>query len=161
MRVEKNMRLAFKQAELALERREVPVGCVIVKPASENTKDEDKVVAVGGNETNQYCNATKHAEIVAIDSIVDKYGNKNEKAKKVLSQCELYVTCEPCIMCAEALNIVGIKAVYFGCWNERFGGCGTVETVNVNYECKGGIFEQEGIELFQRFYARKNPCAPE
>jgi len=153
-RLEKFMGMAFELAEEALERREVPVGCVIVL-----TKEtgEDIVIAKGSNETNEYLNATRHAEIVAIDSLVKSIAGDSTQIKNTLSKCELFVTCEPCIMCADALNIVGIRAVYFGCWNERFGGCGTVEKINKNYICKGGIDADKGIELFQRFYSRKNP----
>lgn len=64
-----------------------------------------------------------HAEIVAIERIAATYGNK---ASKVLAESTLYVTCEPCIMCAGALARVFIKRVYFGCHNDRFGGCGSV-----------------------------------
>lgn len=64
-----------------------------------------------------------HAEIVAIERIAATYGNK---ASNVLAESTLYVTCEPCIMCAGALARVFIKRVYFGCHNDRFGGCGSV-----------------------------------
>jgi tRNA-specific adenosine deaminase 2 len=64
-----------------------------------------------------------HAEIVAIEAIAAKYG---DAAKDVLADSTLYVTCEPCIMCAGALAHVLIKRVYFGCHNDRFGGCSSV-----------------------------------
>ena len=62
--------------------------------------------------------ATMHAEMVAMESIAATYG---DRADNVLSECTLYVTCEPCIMCAGALANVFIKRVYFGCHNDRFG----------------------------------------
>lgn len=67
--------------------------------------------------------ATKHAEVVAIEEIAALYG---DDAVAVLSDTTLYVTCEPCIMCAGALAHVNIQHVYFGCHNDRFGGCSSV-----------------------------------
>lgn len=67
---------------------------------------------------------TRHAEIVAIDEIMIKYGRKD------LSGCDLYVTCEPCILCAAAIGRMNIRRVNFGCKNERFGGNGSILSVH-------------------------------
>lgn len=81
--------------------------------------------------------ATKHAEIVAIEEIAAKYGA--DEAMRVLAETTLYVTCEPCIMCAGALDNVRIARVVFGCHNDRFGGCGSVLNLRekrwVSVEC--------------------------
>jgi len=120
-RHEEYMRVALKQAYLALEHGEVPVGCVVVW--------KDEIIAKAYNHTNIESNATRHCEIVAIDRILNEIDEKTGKKrfdKSVLKECTLYVTVEPCIMCASALNLVHFGKIYFGCHNERFGGCGSV-----------------------------------
>eukprot|EP00638_Chattonella_subsalsa_P004110 CAMPEP_0117745336 /NCGR_PEP_ID=MMETSP0947-20121206/7297_1 /TAXON_ID=44440 /ORGANISM="Chattonella subsalsa, Strain CCMP2191" /LENGTH=230 /DNA_ID=CAMNT_0005562463 /DNA_START=140 /DNA_END=832 /DNA_ORIENTATION=- len=118
------MKLAIKEAEIAFQEKEVPVGCVIAKVKEDSTEYE--IVGQGHNKTNQSRNATRHAEMVAIDHMlyVQNYD------PDIFQQCEMYVTCEPCIMCATALSLIRIKAVYFGCSNPRFGGCGSVMSVH-------------------------------
>lgn len=189
------MRLALDQAKAALLAQEVPVGCVFIKCTQNSeaaSEGGDLVVAYGRNETNRYCDATKHAEIVGIllrlviafylkVKALERYFNQDlsnfkncdgVKDFKELNECDLYVTCEPCIMCAHALNIVGIRKafvelifnfltsrlgkVYYGCKNEKFGGCGSVEAVNGSYAAEGGILADDAIRLFQTFYARPN-----
>ncbi|TDH66989.1 hypothetical protein CCR75_005279 [Bremia lactucae] len=106
-----------------------------------------------------------HAEIVAIEFIAAKYG---DKASKMLADCSLYVTCEPCIMCAGALAHVFIKHVYFGCHNDRFGGCSSVLSLHERsalpdsklhrgYMCVSGILKDEAIALLKKFYVSENP----
>lgn len=147
------MKEALKLAKKALSEGEVPVGCVFVY--------NNEIIGSGYNQTVQTRNATRHCEMVAIDQILEKYDSK------IFSNCTLYVTVEPCIMCAAALLILGVKVVYCGCKNERFGGCGSVYQVNTiqtpmykTYECHSGIFEKEAIELLQTFYNQENPLAP-
>eukprot|EP00698_Gefionella_okellyi_P001481 TRINITY_DN11414_c0_g1_i1.p1 TRINITY_DN11414_c0_g1~~TRINITY_DN11414_c0_g1_i1.p1 ORF type:complete len:173 (+),score=33.28 TRINITY_DN11414_c0_g1_i1:96-614(+) len=147
------MRLAFIQAERALAAGEVPIGCVIVH--------KGKPVATGYNRTNELKNGTLHAEIVAIDSLQASGGVP-------LSECALYVTVEPCIMCAAALSLAGIHQVYFGCHNERFGGIDSVfgvvnrcESLGLKpYKCVGGLLKSDAIALLKRFYENSNPAAP-
>jgi tRNA-specific adenosine deaminase 2 len=85
----------------------------------------------------------------------------------VLHTTDLYVTVEPCIMCASALRQFGIRAVYFGCSNDKFGGTGGVlnihddEGVDPKYPVYGGIFREEAILLLRRFYVQENDKAPE
>lgn len=76
--------------------------------------------------------ATRHAELEAIDAIISNPAltPPDRRSAQLLSETTLYVTVEPCIMCASALRQVGIKEVYFGCRNDRFGGCGSVLGVN-------------------------------
>jgi len=80
----------------------------------------------------------------------------------VLHATDLYVTVEPCIMCASALRQYGIRAVYFGCLNDRFGGCGGVMNIHADpgvdapYPVYGGLFREEAIMLLRKFYVQEN-----
>lgn len=161
------MELALQEAKLALQRLEVPVGCVIV--------ENGKVIASGSNRTNETRNATRHAEMEAIDGIFKQWqgdGLSQSDVVKRLSECILYVTCEPCIMCAAALSFFGLKEVYYGCANDKFGGCGSILSLHSisseqfsnsgakSFKCTGGIMASEAVALFQTFYERGNPNAP-
>ncbi|KAK9931433.1 hypothetical protein M0R45_018708 [Rubus argutus] len=164
------MDLAIEQAKLALDSLEVPVGCVIV--------EDGKVIASGRNRTNETRNATRHAEMEAIDSLLQQWREKRLSASEVaefFSKCNLYVTCEPCIMCAAALSIVGIKEVFYGCANDKFGGCGSILSLHSSsseplmsggappgkgFKCTGGIMASEAVSLFRNFYEQGNPNAP-
>lgn len=112
------MQEALREAELALEENEVPVGCVIVH--------ETAVIARGRNRTNVDKNATRHAELVAYEALLHDLGGNHQSAAHMLERSVLYVTVEPCVMCAYALRLMGISSVVYGCHNERFGGCGSV-----------------------------------
>ncbi|KAD3068516.1 hypothetical protein E3N88_36396 [Mikania micrantha] len=144
------MKLALEQAKIAFDSLEVPVGCVIVMDGK----------------------ATRHAEMEAIDVLLDQWKEiKLSKAEvcKMLSNCYLYVTCEPCIMCAAALSFLGIKEVYYGCANDKFGGCGSILSLHTmrlifceegggkSYKCTGGIMAEEAVSLFRNFYELGNP----
>lgn len=123
------MQQAFDQGEEALAVAEVPVGCVFVA--------DDKVIAVGRNYVNDEKNATRHAEMVAMDRLVA--ANGVVRASELLRRAELYVTCEPCIMCASALAQMGVPRIWFGCRNDRFGGCGTVlDSYGLSLHPRGG-----------------------
>lgn len=147
------MREAINMAELALRSDETPVGCVFVK--------DGEIIGKGMNETNRTLNGTRHAEFVALAGILSKHPTK------ILKDTDLYVTVEPCVMCASMLRQYGIRAVYFGCWNERFGGTGGVlnmhsdPSVDKPYPVHGGIFREEAIILLRKFYVQENEKAPE
>ncbi|CBI40096.3 tRNA-specific adenosine deaminase TAD2 isoform X1 [Vitis vinifera] len=163
------MELAIQQAKLALDSLEVPVGCVIV--------EDGKLIATGRNRTTETRNATRHAEMEAIDVLLEQW-QKNGLSKlevaEIFSKCSLYVTCEPCIMCAASLSILGIKEVYYGCANDKFGGCGSILSLHSSssklltsgtplvkgFKCTGGIMATEAVSLLQRFYEQGNPNAP-
>lgn len=165
---------AFKMAKYAMSHREVPVGCVVV--------EEGVIVAKGCNEVNITMNATRHAEMVAIDQLVHLSKERSVQLKELCSKCTLYVTVEPCVMCAYALRVVGLLHVFFGCSNSRFGGCGSVmsvatdelSTTGSHYGSHGntngqipelvltsGIMKDEAISMLQQFYEGENPNAPE
>ncbi|KAL2635659.1 hypothetical protein R1flu_007138 [Riccia fluitans] len=179
--VVKFMHLAVNEAKQALSRLEVPVGCVIVQ--------NGEVIGQGSNRVNETRNATRHAEMEAIDMILSQWTpnqssvspSAEEQIRQKFGECELYVTCEPCIMCAAALSIIGIKKVYYGCANDRFGGCGSILAIHVDgcggcgescsendqkrmekmsFECVGGILADEGVALLRGFYEQGNPNAP-
>jgi len=76
------------------------------------------------NDTNRSLNGTRHAEFVAIEQIL------TEHPMSILHETVLYVTVEPCVMCASALRQYGIKAVYYGCANDKFGGTGGVMNIH-------------------------------
>ena len=144
---------AFKEASKALEIGEVPVGAIFYNHKSK------AILARGCNSVNQTKNATRHAELNCIDQVL-KLGLKDFK------EFIVYVNVEPCIMCAGALIQLEIPLVYFGCKNERFGGCGSVlDVAKISENCptqfRGGFRESEAIALLKNFYKGENPNAPE
>ncbi|XP_078167556.1 tRNA-specific adenosine deaminase TAD2-like [Carex rostrata] len=168
--INKFMEFALHQAKCAFDNLEVPIGCVLV--------EDGKVIATGFNRTSETRNATRHAEMEAIDTLLEKWQkcglNKSQVAQK-FSNCILYVTCEPCIMCAMALSILGIREVFFGCANDKFGGCGSILSLHKSeadnkcsdgasqskgFKCMGGYMADEAVSLLRSFYEQGNPNAP-
>lgn len=149
------MQEALSMGLVALEEGEVPVGCVIVHG--------NQVIARGYNKTNETKNACRHAEFEAIAQLKTP---PNKFISELLKDCVLYVTCEPCIMCAYALSIANIGLVVYGCNNDRFGGCGSVLDVQETtmgmptYECVPGVMKESAIELLKKFYEQDNPNVP-
>lgn len=146
------MKEALQQAQIALDNAEVPVGCVFVK--------DGQVRCRGRNETNDKCDASRHAELVAMESV----GNQVEGM-------DLYVTVEPCIMCAAALAAAKIRRVYYGADNDKFGGCGSVVSIHCRstfplepsypgFTCVKGLGKEEAIRLLRDFYMQENSRAP-
>ena len=176
---ERWMRAALVEAEGALNRWEVPVGCVVVR--------DGEIIATGSNRTNELRNGTRHAEFEAIDAILARPEVNDDASAAGFDRCDLYVTCEPCIMCAGALSLLGFRSVTFGCGNDKFGGngsilsvhetgcqpCGVAAAVAVEhatsdaranpsstYRSRGGLFADRAVALLQDFYIRGNPKAP-
>lgn len=127
------MEHALQLARDALKNGEVPVGCILVY--------DGRVVSSGGNVTNETRNATRHAELIAIDQVYQWCIETQKSPMDVFPFCSLYVTVEPCIMCAGALRLVGVRRVVYGCSNERFGGCGSVLNVNTDYKHTAPVFQ--------------------
>ncbi|KAF9476471.1 tRNA specific adenosine deaminase [Pholiota conissans] len=154
------MRAAMDMAEEALGAGEVPVGCVFVR--------DGRIIAQARNRTNELRNATRHAELEAIDCILADKALTAEPSNSPLSTTTLYVTVEPCIMCASALRQMEIKEVFYGCGNDRFGGCGSVLGVNEQvahpvhppYKAAGGFCREDAIMILRRFYITENTNAP-
>eukprot|EP01080_Neovahlkampfia_damariscottae_P002442 gene2442-3153_t len=102
-------------------------------------------------------NASRHAEMVAIDQVLETF------SKEIFKKCSLFVTIEPCLMCSSALVLLGIGKVYCCAGNDRFGGCGSVLNIhqqeNNSYECY--LFEKkEATEILKNFYSNDNPFVP-
>ncbi|RDK40507.1 cytidine and deoxycytidylate deaminase zinc-binding domain protein [Aspergillus phoenicis ATCC 13157] len=146
------MKQALLMGEKALETGETPVGCVLVY--------DKKIVGFGMNDTNKSMNGTRHAEFIAIDEMLETY------PRSALRSTDLYVTVEPCVMCASALRQYQIRKVYFGCGNDRFGGTGSIlslhadRSIDPSYPVQGGLFHKEAIMLLRRFYIQENEKAP-
>ena len=147
MSEEKYMKLALKQAMKAQEKDEVPIGCVIVK--------DDKVIARGYNLRQTKQQSYAHAEMIAIQKACKKLGTWR------LEDCDLYVTLEPCPMCAGAILQSRIKRVIYGAKDPK-GGC--VDSCMKMYETKGfnhypevlsGILEEECSSILTNFFKMK------
>jgi tRNA-specific adenosine deaminase 2 len=153
------MRSAFKVAQQAVKFNEVPVGCVL--------EYKGAIIARGCNEVNITKNATRHAEMVAIDQALDYTRTAGIPLEEVCAAACLYVTVEPCIMCAYALRQVGITRVVFGCKNERFGGCGSVldaheakmdpQLSELRCTSSSDADQERAITLLKQFYEGQNP----
>lgn len=125
------MKEALKEAVKASKKLEIPVGCVIVK--------DGKIIARAHNQKETKCDTTKHAEIMAI-----------QKASKKLSSwrllnCEMYVTLEPCAMCAGAIINSRIKKVYIGTLDPKTGVAGSVCNLFLDYTWNHKVEIQTGI----------------
>ncbi|CCH60837.1 hypothetical protein TBLA_0D03370 [Henningerozyma blattae CBS 6284] len=143
------MELAVKLSRYALEVNETPIACVIVN------HDTNKLVSYGINYTNASLRGTAHAEFQAMELIREKVSNDSS----FLQNCTLYVTVEPCIMCASLLQQLNIKRVVFGASNDRFGGNGTVLKIQ-DYIVLKGLMYKEAILLLRMFYNKENKSAP-
>ena len=144
---EKFMRAAMREAAKAGEKGEVPVGAVIVR--------DGVVIARGKNERETKKDPAAHAEVVAIRKAGKKLGRWN------LSDCDLFVTLEPCVMCSGAIVHSRIRAVYYGADDLRFGCCGTVMDLvgdarfNHRAEVEKGILAEECLLPIQEFFREK------
>ncbi|XP_045502499.1 tRNA-specific adenosine deaminase 2 [Colias croceus] len=140
----------------ALEANEVPVGCVFTL--------NGEIIAESRNTVNETRNPTRHAEINCIDKVINYCKQKNLQNSLVFEQIVVYVTVEPCIMCAAALKKLKVKEVIYGCANDRFGGK-TVLNVGEIYENGFKLTEHskgdQAMLLLKQFYKGTNPHAPE
>ncbi len=138
------MKEALKQAQKAYEKMEVPVGAVIVK--------DGKIIARAYNQKEYKNDTTNHAEILAI-----KKASKKLNSWRLLD-CDMYVTLEPCSMCAGALIQSRIRKVYIGASDEKTGACGSVLNLLGDYkfnhtvEIEKGILENECEALLKAFF---------
>lgn len=141
---EKYMKAALKQAEKAYALGEVPIGCVIVH--------EGKVIGRGYNRRNTDKNTLAHAEITAINKASKKIGDWR------LEECTLYVTLEPCQMCAGAIVQARITEVVMGCMNPKAGCGGSIlnilEMPEFNHQVKvvRGILEEKCSQMLKTFF---------
>ncbi len=140
----KYMKAAIKEAQKAYEKLEIPVGAVIVK--------DGKIIARAHNIKEIKKDTTKHAEIIAIQKASKKLQNWR------LNECDMYVTLEPCAMCAGAIINARINKVYIGTLDEKTGACGSVlnllEDYKFNHQVKVeyGIMQKECENILKRFF---------
>lgn len=146
------MNECFRLAGAALTSGEVPVGCVMVYDGESIARDRNRV--------NESRNACRHAEMGCIDQVLDWCNDRKLDSKRVFSATCVYVTVEPCVMCASALSELGVKRIVFGCANERFGGMGSVLNVFDGGEAVSGVRAERAVSLLKTFYAAENPNAP-
>nr|XP_046147579.1 tRNA-specific adenosine deaminase 2 isoform X1 [Oncorhynchus gorbuscha]XP_046147580.1 tRNA-specific adenosine deaminase 2 isoform X1 [Oncorhynchus gorbuscha] len=158
--IQRWMANAFDMAKEALENGEVPVGCLMVY--------NNEILGKGRNEVNETKNATRHAEMVALDQVLEWCRHRDLDPRTVCERTVLYVTVEPCIMCAGALRLTNIPLVVYGCNNDRFGGCGSVLDIpsadlphtGSSFKCISGFRAEEAVEMLKAFYKQENPNAP-
>lgn len=153
--MEKFMDDALENGRMANEQKEVPVGCVFVY--------RDKIIAYGANLVNKTKNATRHAEFICIDQVLEYCKQQNLEYSNVFKEISVIVTVEPCIMCAAALNQLQVKEIIFGCVNDRFGGTTVLnvfELLKSNVTIHGDVRADEAMELLKEFYKGENPSAP-
>ena len=138
------MKEAIRRAKTAAKYGETPVGCVIVK--------DGKIVASGRNKRENGRNALYHAEIEAINKACKKLGGWR------LHQCDLFVTLEPCPMCAGAIINAKIDKVIYGAMDMDFGSCGSKYNLFSDSKAKkikvyGGIKEEECIKILKDYFS--------
>ncbi|MBL7986420.1 MAG: nucleoside deaminase [Flavobacteriales bacterium] len=136
------MRMALREAERAFAADEIPVGVVIVC--------RDQVIARGHNLTERLNDVTAHAEMQAITAAAENLGGK------YLQDCTIYVTLEPCVMCAGALNWAHVGRIVFGAFDEkagyrRFGGA----LLHPKTQVTGGVLEPACADLVKAFFRKK------
>lgn len=139
------MAAALCMAREAFDDGEVPVGAVIVR--------DGEIIATGRNRREKAKNALLHAEIDAINNACNKLGGWR------LWNCEIYVTLEPCPMCAGAIINAHIPKVYFGAYDFKNGSCGTITNLfempyNFKPEYEGGILEEDCAGILKEFFKK-------
>lgn len=141
------MMQALHQAELAMEKNEVPVGAVVVH--------KERIVGKGYNQVELMNDPTAHAEMIALSAACNTLQNK------YLKECTLYVTLEPCPMCAGAIVWSKLGRVVFGAIDEQAGSCGSIFNIAANKklnhqtEIIQGILEEESQKLLRTFFKNK------
>lgn len=141
------MRMALEQAESALSRAEVPVGAVLVTGDGKVFKDS--------NRTAELHLPQSHAECLVINAACKERGDWR------LEDCTLYVTLEPCVMCAGLILISRVPKVVYGAWDKRFGAFGSVtnllEMSHLNHypEVSGGLLADESARMLKGFFKNR------
>ncbi len=141
------MRLAIEQAGIAEENGDVPIGAVIVY--------EDQIIGKAYNQREQLKDPTAHAEIIALTQAAAFLGSWR------LNGCAMYVTLEPCPMCAGALVLARMDRLVFGCNDPKAGACGSLYDIvhdgrlNHRLEVKTGVLADECGKLLQDFFQKK------
>jgi tRNA(adenine34) deaminase len=143
---ERWMHSALKEAERAFEDDEVPVGAIVVY--------ENKIIGRGHNQIERLQDPTAHAEMIAITAAADFLKSRR------LEKCTLYVSLEPCPMCAGAIVMARIPTLVFGAYDPKAGACGTLfnivadKRLNHQPHVLGGVLDKESDELLKKFFGR-------
>jgi tRNA(adenine34) deaminase len=141
------MRAALAQADIAMDEQEVPVGAVVVLSG--------EIIGAGRNCSVARSDPSGHAEIVALRAAGEAVGNHR------LGDATLYVTLEPCVMCAGAIAQARLKRVVFAAYDRKAGALGSVEDLSVSkalnhrYEINGGLLADESELLLKRFFSAR------
>lgn len=144
---EKWMKFALREAEKAFKANEIPVGCVIVF--------QDTIIAKAHNQTETLSDPTAHCEMIAITSAASYLNSKH------LTGCSIYVTLEPCPMCAGAIVLSKLENLYFGATDAKSGACGSILNITnnkkLNHKCNvyGGILDKECGDILKSFFIPK------
>lgn len=141
------MQQALREAEKAYEQKEVPIGAVVVF--------ENRIIGKGYNQVETLRDPTAHAEIIALTSAASYLSSK------ALLGCTMYVTLEPCAMCAGAIVLSKMESLYFGAFDNKSGACGSVinitnnKSLNHQLSVTGGILDTECSEIIRSFFEVK------
>ena len=141
------MKQALVQAEKAFVAKEIPVGAVVVK--------DGKVIGRGYNQREQLNDPTAHSEVIAITAAANTLEDWR------LKDCTLYVTKEPCPMCAGAIVNARLKMVVFGCYDEEAGCCGSLYQLcgdprfKTKVAVKGGVMEGQSLSIIKEFFLQR------
>lgn len=141
------MQHAFKEAEKAFEKKEIPVGAVVVF--------ENRIIGRGHNQVETLRDPTAHAEMIALTSAASYLSSK------ILLGCTMYVTLEPCAMCAGAIVLSKLEALYFGAYDNKSGACGSVlnitnnNSLNHRLSVTGGILDEKCGDILRSFFEVK------
>jgi tRNA(adenine34) deaminase len=144
---ERFLRQALREAEDALQHDDVPVGAVVVR--------DGIVIGRGHNQRELLQDPTAHAEILAITAAASEVGSWR------LEGCTLYVTLEPCAMCAGAIVLARLPRLVFGAWDPKAGACGSVLSIvteprlNHRVAPEGGVLADECASLLRRFFSAR------
>jgi len=144
----KYMTLALEEARAAGDRGEVPVGAVIVSATGH-------IIASNGNRSMEHRDPTAHAEMLAIRDATCEFGDGR------LEDCDLFVTLEPCAMCAAAISFARIRRLFFGAYDPKGGGVDHGARVFDHSTCHhrpeviGGLMEAEAADLMRKFFQER------
>ncbi len=143
---EKYMSWALEEAEKALESEDAPIGAVIVKG--------DNIIGSGYNQVEKNGDPSAHAEMIAIKEAVQNNGYKR------LLDCDIYVTVEPCAMCAGAIVLARLRRIVFGAYDPKAGACGSLYNIpsdeRLNHKCEivPGVLQEECSQILKDFFKK-------
>ncbi len=135
------MKEALKLAKAAYNDGEVPIGAIVVC--------NQKIISKAYNQTEKLNDVTAHAEMIALTSAMNSLG------AKYLKDCTLYVTLEPCNMCAGATYWAQIKQIVFGAYDKKRGFSKNKNITHPKTKIKGGLLKNESLEILQKFFKEK------